>query len=110
MANDFFHYLSYQKFTMLKIIRYLFLLCIAWSLLLVPWVASFITKEVQWTTADYVAAAILLTIFVTAIEWTLRKSTSMLTRIFLLVAIAAIFIIAWLELSVGLFQTTFSGS
>ncbi len=78
----------------------------AWSLgaliLLVPAVVMQFTDEVNWGPEDFGAAAVLVLVAGTALEFTVRKSGNTAYRLAAGVAIFAGFALIWVNLAVGL--------
>jgi ABC-type cobalt transport system substrate-binding protein len=78
-------------------------------LLLVPLIAMQITKEVNWTTFDFVAAGVLLFSAGLVCELVLRKVKKNEHRIAICTVILILLLLIWAELAVGVFGTSFSG-
>lgn len=78
-------------------------------LLLIPFIAMQFTKEVNWSGADFVVAAILL--FGTGLlcELILRKVKKTSYRILICGIILFVLFLVWAELAVGIFGTPFAG-
>ena len=95
---------------MLKTLRLFFLLLAAWSLLLIPYFGSFLNKEIRWSTFDYVLAGSVLTLVALVIEFILRKTTSTLKKILLLLLMLGLIGLCWAELAVGIFDSPFAGN
>jgi hypothetical protein len=68
------------------------------------------TEEVNWTLADFIIAALLLISTGLTINYILKKNKNPIFRIGLLMILLATFILIWLELAVGIFNTPISGS
>lgn len=73
------------------------------SLLLIPLIAMQFTTEVNWGLLDFVVAGTLLALLGVAIEFSIRKSKNIKTRIALIASSAVLFLVIWAELAVGLF-------
>jgi hypothetical protein len=95
---------------MLKTLRFLFILLAAWSLLLIPYLGSFLNKEIQWSMVDYIIAGSLLTVVAMGIEFVLRKTTSILKKILLLLLWLLLIGVLWVELGVGIFDSPIAGN
>jgi hypothetical protein len=95
---------------MLKTLRLFFLLLAAWSLLLIPYFGSFLNKEIHWTTFDYTLAGSVLTLVALVIEFILRKTSSTLKKILLLLLWTGLIGICWAEVAVGIFDSPFAGN
>jgi peptidoglycan/LPS O-acetylase OafA/YrhL len=82
--------------------RFLILLGIIATLLLIPFVAMQFTTEVNWTAFDFIVMGLLLLGVGTAIEFILRKVKTKSQKIALVVAAIGVFLLIWVELAVGL--------
>ncbi len=82
--------------------RFLILLGIIATLLLIPFVAMQFTTEVNWTALDFIAMGLLILGVGTAIEFILRKAKSRNQKIALVIAAIGAFLLIWVELAVGL--------
>ncbi|MFM1999904.1 MAG: hypothetical protein RL204_1851 [Bacteroidota bacterium] len=82
--------------------RFLILLGIIATLLLIPFVAMQFTAEVNWTALDFIAMGLLLLGVGTAIEFILRKAKSRNQKIALVIAAIGAFLLIWVELAVGI--------
>ena len=80
------------------------------SLLLIPLIAMNITSEVQWSVGDFVGATILLSILVIGIEIALRMFRSRKARIIAAALVVLVFVVQWIELAVGLFNSPLAGN
>ena len=78
-------------------------------MLLIPLIAMMFTDEVNWTTFDFLVAALLLLCTGLTIDFILRKVKLPIYRIILSVTILVIFLLIWAELAVGLFGTPLEG-
>lgn len=90
--------------------RYLFLLILAGVLLAIPYIAMQFSPEVAWTVSDFLIAGVFLFVLVSLAELILRKIQIKKYRYLLLVALLFTFLLIWLELAVGIFNTPFAGS
>jgi hypothetical protein len=88
--------------------RLLVLLAVA-AILLVPLTAMQFTAEVQWTTADFLLAALLLLGVGLSFEFFLRKPTTR-ARVFAGAVFVAVLAFVWLELAVGILGSPWAGS
>jgi len=84
--------------------RLIGILLIAGLLLLIPLIAMQFTNEVNWTLADFIAAAVLLSGTGLMCELTLRKIKKTKYRIAICLAILVTLFLIWAELAVGLFD------
>ncbi len=90
--------------------RLLIILSTITVLLLIPFIAMQFTKDVNWQVYDFVVMGVLLLGTGLALEFVLRKITSIRYRIMLAIFILFICFLVWVELAVGLFGTPFGGS
>jgi len=90
--------------------RLVVILLSALLLLLIPLIAMQFTDQVSWTFSDFLVMGLLL--FGTGLtsELVLRKIKKTRYQIILFLVIAAMFLLIWAELAVGIFGTTFAGS
>lgn len=80
------------------------------ALLLLPFVAMQFTSEVNWTTSDFVIAAILLAATGLLFELARAKLRTRKSRLIAGAVIALCFAFVWGELAVGLVGSPFAGS
>lgn len=73
------------------------------ALLLIPLIAMQITDEVNWDVVDFIIAGVLLLGVSLLIEFVLRKLKGSKYKLAVLIAIIVVFLLLWLELSVGIF-------
>lgn len=90
--------------------RQIFILFSIAVLLAVPLVAMQFSSEVNWSLFDFIGAGILLSIIGFTIDFVLRKTRSRNKRSLILLAIFILFLLVWIELAVGLFNTPFAGN
>ena len=83
--------------------RLVIILLIPSFLLLIPLIAMQFSDEVNWTTADFIIAGVLLFGAALISELVMRKIKNKNYRLALLGLILIILILTWLELAVGLF-------
>jgi hypothetical protein len=79
-------------------------------LLLIPFSAMRFTDEVNWTVSDFFAAGILLTTTGLICEFVIRTVKKTKVQIAIYLVIFAILLTIWVELSVGIFGTSFAGN
>lgn len=82
----------------------------ALSLLLVPFVASLFTDEVQWSGLDYLIMGVMLLAVGSGIQWVLQKFQNQRNRLIGVGLVVLLFLLVWAELAVGVFGTPFAGS
>lgn len=94
----------------MKTNRFLIILLIVGSLLLIPFIAMQFSSEVVWTASDFIIMGILLLVTGLGIDLVLRKVSSSKNRLIIGGIILAVFFMIWAELAVGVFGTPFAGS
>ena len=82
----------------------------ALSLLLVPFVASLFTDEVQWSGLDYLIMGVMLLAVGSGIQWVLQKFQNRRNRLIGVGLVVLLFLLVWAELAVGVIGTPFAGS
>jgi peptidoglycan/LPS O-acetylase OafA/YrhL len=80
------------------------------AILLIPFVAMQFTREVNWTTSDFVIAAVLLAGTGMLFELARAKLRTRKSRLIASVVIGFCFLFVWAELAVGLVGSPFAGS
>jgi hypothetical protein len=80
------------------------------GLLLIPLIAMQFTEEVNWDAADFVVMGILLSSTALLVEFTLRIVKQTKYRILLCGAFVLAFLLIWVELAVGIFNSPIAGS
>lgn len=81
-----------------------------WSLLLIPFVSSYFTAEVQWSPMDYAVAALLLGGAALMLTWIKERQFSKKTKSLWVVLFVLFFLLLWAELAIGLFGSPMAGS
>ena len=79
-------------------------------LLLIPFIGIQFSNDVNWTVSDFLVAGGLLLGAGLTFEIVMRTIKKKQTRILLILIIAAILLLTWAELAVGVFGTPFAGS
>ncbi len=90
--------------------RFGIILAIVAILLLVPAIAMLVSDGANWSPADFVIAAILLTGLLTGLDTLNRKVKRKSLRIGLILLLLFLFVLLWAEMAVGLFGSPISGS
>lgn len=90
--------------------RIIVVLIVVAILLLIPLIAMQFNTEVDWDLRDFIIMGILLFVTGMGIEFVLRKTGSVKTRLIAVGAILLLFLLIWAELAVGIFGTPFAGS
>jgi len=80
------------------------------AILMVPLVAMQFTREVNWTTSDFVVAAVLLAGTGMVFELATTKLRTRKSRLTAVAVIALGFLFVWAELAVGIMGSPFAGS
>lgn len=80
----------------------------AWTgaglLLLLPLIAMQFTHEVAWDGTDFATFGAMLLVFGGAYELTVRMTRNTIYRAVIGAALAALFLLVWAELAVGIFR------
>ncbi|WP_395046217.1 hypothetical protein [Flavobacterium sp.] len=80
------------------------------GILLIPAIAMLFTNEVNWSIGDFVVMGTLLLTVVLATEFILRKISDKKYRIAIITLLIILFLLLWVELAVGLFNSPIAGS
>lgn len=80
------------------------------GILLIPAIAMLFTNEVNWSIGDFVVMGTLLLTVVLATEFILRKISDKKYRIAIITLLLILFLLLWVELAVGLFNSPIAGS
>jgi hypothetical protein len=83
--------------------RFYIILAIIATILMIPLIAMQFTKEVSWTSLDFLAAAILLLCTGIAFELLWQKFKTRKMRIIVSSILLVLLLLVWAELAVGLF-------
>ncbi len=77
---------------------------------MIPLIAMQYTSEVSWTVVDFVLAGFILYIFLIGLYylWSTIKSSSY--RMIACILVLLLFLLVWIELAVGIFDSPFAGS
>ncbi|NBW28725.1 MAG: hypothetical protein EBR38_09195 [Flavobacteriaceae bacterium] len=79
-------------------------------LLLLPMLGMFISNEINWSVFDFIIMGILILSMSFGIKQVLRTTRNIKNRSLIIGIILIIFIIVWIELAVGIFESPFAGS
>ncbi len=90
--------------------KFIIILSVIASILLIPSIAMQFTDEVSWTLSDFIIAGVLLLGTSFLLELILRKINKKQNRMILVVVTIALLLLIWMELAVGIFGTPFAGS
>jgi Tfp pilus assembly protein PilN len=80
------------------------------GLLLIPAIAMLFTNEVNWSIADFVIMGTLLLAVALVTEFITRKISNKKYRIAFIALLIALFLLLWVELAVGIFNSPIAGS
>jgi cation transport ATPase len=78
--------------------------------LMLPVIGMMISENVNWSIADFVIAAILLSIGGLGVDLIFSKLKTRRARILTLMIVFVLFALVWGELAVGLFGTPWAGN
>lgn len=90
--------------------RTTYLLIFGLIILLVPLFGMQLSSEINWGLLDFIVAGILIIVLILVLELIFRKVQSNKKRLWLVILIGILFIMIWVELSVGIFGSPFAGS
>jgi len=80
------------------------------ALLLVPFIGSQFSQEINWSGFDYIVAAILLGTTSVVLDFVLTKAKNKQSRWAWGIAVVLALALVWAELAVGVFGTPLAGS
>ena len=69
-----------------------------------------LSSEINWGLLDFIVAGILIIVLILVLELIFRKVQSKKKKLWLVILIGILFIMIWVELSVGIFGSPFAGS
>lgn len=90
--------------------RLIILLSAAIALLLIPLLAMLFSSSVNWSPFDFLVMGALLCSTALAIEWVLRLTPHVKSRMLISAVVLLVFFLIWAELAVGIFGSPFAGS
>lgn len=90
--------------------RTVFIASVALLPLLVVFIAMQLSNEVDWTSSDFLIAALLLILAAFSLDAVVRKVKDVRLKFIWFVALIFITFLVWVELAVGIFGTPFSGN
>ena len=79
-------------------------------LLLFPLVGTLVSNEVNWSFFDFIVMGILILSMSFGIKQVVMTTKNTNYRILIIGMILVVFILIWVELAVGIFDTPFAGS
>jgi hypothetical protein len=80
------------------------------GILLIPAIAMLFTNEVNWSLGDFVIMGTLLLTVALVTEFILRKMSNKRCQIAIIIVLIGLFLLLWVELAVGLFNSPIAGS
>ena len=90
--------------------RFLILLLSLESLLLIPLIGMLAHGDVTWSGVDFLIMGIMLFLLSVGITLVLQLVKERKYRVILLLFLIAFFLVLWIELAVGVFDTIFAGT
>lgn len=88
----------------------LFVLAVTAILLLIPLIGMQFTNEINWSTFDFILMGTLLLGLGLTSELIFRKLKNKTYKLGLIVLLVIVFLLIWIELAVGIFNSPFAGS
>ena len=79
-------------------------------LLLFPLVGTLVSNEVNWSFLDFIVMGILILSMSFGIKQVIMTTKNTNYRVLIIGMILLVFILIWVELAVGIFDTPFAGS
>ncbi len=79
-------------------------------LLLFPLVGTLVSNEVNWSFFDFIVMGILILSMSFGIKQVIMTTKNTNYRVLIIGMILVVFILIWVELAVGIFDTPFAGS
>ena len=80
------------------------------SLLIIPLLGIILTNSVEWSMFDFLLMGSLLLVLGIGIELTSLNFKQLNTRIAIISFIILLFLLIWVELAVGIFNSPFAGN
>ena len=75
-----------------------------------PLIGMQLSSEINWELFDFIVAGIIITVLILVVELIFRKVQSSKKRFWLVFLIWVLFILIWVELAVGIFESPFAGT
>jgi len=72
-------------------------------LLFIPLIGMLITDEINWSLFDFIIMGVLLTLLSVGINYVINSSKNLKNQILYIGILLLIFLLIWVELSVGIF-------
>ena len=79
-------------------------------LLLLPLIGMFVSNQFNWSFFDFFIMGILILSLSFGIKQVFKKTKNIKYRILIIGTIVIVFLLAWAELAVGIFDTPFAGN
>lgn len=90
--------------------RFIKLLLAFEAFLLFPIIGKLVSNEVNWSLFDFVLMFFMLAVLALVIELSLRLFKTFRQRLVAIVFILSLFVLTWIELAVGIFNSPFAGN
>ena len=75
-----------------------------------PLIGMQLSSEINWELFYFIVAVIIITVLILVVELIFRKVQSSKKRFWLVFLIWVLFIMIWVELAVGIFESPFAGT
>lgn len=79
-------------------------------LLLIQLIGMLFTSEINWSLGDFIVMGILLSGLGFICEFVFRRISNKAYKLTLIASLVIIFLLIWIELAVGIFNSPFAGS
>jgi len=79
-------------------------------LLIIPFVGTLVSNEVNWSLFDFVVMGVLLFSTSFGVHHIFKRTKTLGQRNFLIVSILLVFLFIWVELAVGIVGSPFAGN
>ena len=88
----------------------LIILLVTIGLMLIPFIATQFSDEVDWSISDFIIGGVLIFGFGILLQFLFSKLKGSKYRIPIIIGIMLIFLLIWVELAVGIFGTPLAGN
>ena len=79
-------------------------------MLLLPLIGMFFSNEINWSFFDFIIMGILILSMSFGIKQVLKPTKNIKYRILIIGVILIVFLLVWIELAVGIFDSPFAGN
>ena len=79
-------------------------------LLLIPFIGTLFSSDVNWGVFDFIIMGGLLTLLGAGFKWVSTRTTNSKIRMVYMGLLVLLFLVIWVELGVGFFSSCFSGT